>query len=153
MSFSKRKFTLLVISTFLFSILTFISLVLLSFQYAREAKAHLYIGYSELDHLQPVPPNKVPCEPDSVGNPEFHSLRPYQASPCADSDKTYFCWNDYKIQEEISRTWGLDCTKGSGSYYQCPVNDKIEKTYVVDGELARFPIMGNTERVTNSQGP
>ena len=53
---------------------------------ATEVKAHLYAGYSVLDHLTPVPGGrKFPC--DQIVDYEFHSLRPYQASPCGDSPK------------------------------------------------------------------
>lgn len=111
-------------------------------------KAHYWEGYSPLDHPEPIVALNYPC--DEIGDPEFHSLRPYQAGPCGDSPKASYCWNNYKIVEGLHTTWSLSCID-FGSYYQCPVNEEIEKVYTIDGELARFPIMGNTEWVTNSQ--
>lgn len=129
-----------------------LSLTLYCFKFTPKTTAHLYRGLSVLDQAPaPVPDFKMPC--DQVGDPEFHSLRPYQAAPCGDSPKVRYCWNNYLISEEISRQWGPDCVQ-VGDVYQCPTpNLIIERYYTVDGEYARFPIMGNTEMVSNSQGP
>lgn len=101
-----------------------------------------------------VPGFKVPC--DREKDPEFHSLRPYQASPCGDSPKSYFCNNDYVIEESVSVPFDEgSCTK-SGNQYICPCTNSrecdISKTYLVNGVSANFPILGNTEEVNNSQG-
>ncbi len=63
------------------------------------------------------PPPVVPClenGPKGIRNPEFHSLRPYQASPCGDAPKAYFCNNDYTILEPINQKWDPNwCWYGS----------------------------------------
>jgi hypothetical protein len=115
-------------------------------------KGHLYSGYAYLYNQEPVPGFKEPpC--DETANPEFHSLRPYQTSPCGTSNKTYFCWNNYNLLESFSTRWNPLTCDPYGSAWQCDYGQDIEKIYVVDGIYARFPIMGNTEQVTNSQGP
>ena len=51
-----------------------------------------------------VPPPRVPCDPNAVEDPEFNSLRPYQASPCGGDGKIgYFCGNKIIIKEEKQR--------------------------------------------------
>lgn len=97
-----------------------------------------------------VPGFKIPCDSTKDWDPEYDSLRPYQASPCGDSPKAYFCNNDYQIVETVKTEWSEDCAK-SGNQYICPVNETINKTYVVDGEGGELPILGNTEDVDNSQ--
>jgi hypothetical protein len=115
-------------------------------------QGHLYSGYAYLDHPEPIPGfRSPPC--NETANPEFHSLRPYQTSPCGTSNKTYFCWNNYNLLESFSTTWNPFTCTPNGSTWQCNYGQDIEKIYVIDGEGARFPIMGNTEQVTNSQVP
>ena len=52
----------------------------------------------------PFPPPVVPC--DATENPEFHSLRPYQASPCNDSysDLALYCGNSLTLADPITIT-------------------------------------------------
>ena len=130
----------------------FLGVFLCFFASIRTVEAHLYGGYSSLSHQDPIPGfRSPPCDQES--NPEFHSLRPYQTSPCGESPKTYYCFNNYNLLEGLYTQWDpATCTPG-GTYWQCAVDQEIEKVYVIDGEYARFPIMGNTEQVTNSQGP
>ncbi|KKU10255.1 MAG: hypothetical protein UX13_C0016G0012 [Candidatus Woesebacteria bacterium GW2011_GWB1_45_5] len=98
-----------------------------------------------------IPGFKVPC--DTEKDPEFHSDRPYQASPCGDSPKAVFCNNDYIIVEEVSTDFSLAKCHKSGNQYVCTVSKDIIETYVVDGVSAELPILGNTEDVKNSQKP
>lgn len=90
-----------------------------------------------------VPPPKIPCEGEA--SPEFNSLRPYQASPCGDSSKTYFCGNNIIIYEEIQETV-YDC-----SITELQVNKTINKTYEIEMSDLELPILGNTELTKNSQ--
>jgi len=122
-------------------------------------KAHLCgVGCTSPLDASPLafPEQDFPCLREGGGkDPEFHSLRPYQAANCGDSDKTRFCFNNYVIAEQLNDTYDPHtCFKVGGAYScaQMPPR-KIEKIYTIDGEYARFPIMGNTEQVTNSQGP
>ncbi len=117
-----------------------------------DISAHLYEGYSILDHFIPFPKMKYDCEGAGL-NPEFHSLRPYEASPCGDSPKTYYCWNNYNLVEGLKTIWQPWRCTDYGSYYSCNVDQQIDKIYVIDGEYAMFPIMGNTNSVTNGLGP
>lgn len=98
-----------------------------------------------------VPKLKMPCT--ETGNPEFNSLRPYQAAPCGDANKALFCSNDLKFIESFDVVGKKDCkARGYAGTFTChpdfPV--KAHNLYV---ELtdSMFPIMGNTEQVTNSQ--
>jgi hypothetical protein len=130
-----------------------------------------------------IPAPVVPClrddlpgQPGSVlRNPEFHSLRPYQASPCGKSPIAYFCNNDYKIIEEVSREWSPDwCWEGSvdgspGTGFFCEMepnatatgsDGRIHGVYIIGEQDGRdyaislnnvkYPILGNTEDVRNS---
>ncbi len=94
----------------------------------------------------PIPGFKVPCYKEE--DPEFHSLRPYQASPCGDAPKAVFCNNDYIIEEKVKTTWNSTCTQSEP--FICTTNQTISRNYVVDGENAELPILGNTEDVKNS---
>lgn len=98
-----------------------------------------------------VPDPFVPCEEEEFEKPEFHSLRPYQASPCGDSPKAYFCDNDYIIEEEVSTLWFPGKCSESGGTYICKVDQTIERDYEITVKDAQFPILGNTQNVSNSQ--
>ena len=107
----------------------------------------------------PVPsPTPVLC--DDVDDPEFHSLRPYQASPCSTSiSGAAFCGNGIAISEQVSLTQtphpALDerCTRvdADGVRYKCTYETHRERTIAVDLSEAELPILGNTEKVINSQ--
>lgn len=103
----------------------------------------LTISGSKLKVLAQVPNPKIPCEGEE--SPEFNSLRPYQASPCGDSSKTYFCGNNIIIKEEVQKTV-YDC-----SINELPVNILINKTYEIEMSDLELPILGNTELTKNSQ--
>ena len=90
--------------------------------------------------VNPIPGYKVPCT-DTRDN-EFNSLRPYQASPCGDSPKAYFCANQVIIYEGFHST-----EKCEGL---CPVDIfQPEKEYAVEISNTELPIYGNTENVKN----
>lgn len=116
------------------------------------------------DDVPAFPDPVVPCtdSPVRLGNGtidrgyrniEFHSLRPYQASPCGDAPSAYFCQNNYIIEEDVSDTWGPECDTGS---LVCDVPDYIiggddGRNYRIALHEADFPIMGNTQNVKNYQ--
>jgi len=99
-------------------------------------------------HAQ-VPNPKVPCGTSS--DPEFHSLRPYQASPCGDSDKILYCGNDILIYETATHT---ETSFGDDSACELDdwlVNKYVDKTYEIALKDLELPILGNTQDVKNSQ--
>ena len=126
---------------------------------------------------QPFPPPYVPCY--AVRNPEFHSLRPYQASPCnrAKRDLALSCGNDLLVYDELSVLkqfipYGADiyfrligevyyfegnriefpnCTENNDGTETCFFSFPREKKIAIDLSRAYLPIMGNTELVVNSQ--
>jgi hypothetical protein len=121
-----------------------------------------------------VPEPVVPCLDDNQRgwkDPEFHSLRPYQASPCGDSPKAYFCQNDYTILEDVSVRWDPQrCGQLSDGTYFCDPEPnavvtqqggKSASVYIIGGQDGRdysirlkdvtYPVVGKTEGVFNSQ--
>lgn len=107
----------------------------------------------------PIPPhNPTPIPCSSTGDPEFHSLRPYQASPCVAkmAETAKFCGNTLTLQDQIDVPYkpGIDnCSQPSGGKVVCnyviPRSEKI----TINLSNAKLPIMGNTENVPNSQTP
>lgn len=100
-------------------------------------------------HINAQVPNPlVPCGGES--SPEFHSLRPYQASPCGDSRKALYCGNDILIYEIAQHT--LTSTNESiCSIDEYEVNKLVDKTYEIAMKDMELPILGNTQDVKNSQ--
>jgi len=105
-----------------------------------------------------IPPQPVDCN-DTI-NPEFHSLRPYQASPCNENvSGAAFCGNGIAISEQVAATQSLNpnsapnCTlvDSRTSRYQCTFDIHRERRITVDLSNAELPILGNTEKVVNSQ--
>lgn len=130
----------------------FVPIVFLLFAYG-----FLLLGKS-VGAQVPVPSTPVPC--GKVTDPEFHSLRPYQASPCNEKiSGAAFCGNGIAITEQVSRTQSTspskdpDCTliDARTSRYECTYNTHVERNIAIDLSDAELPILGNTEQVTNSQ--
>jgi len=101
----------------------------------------------------PIPsPAPIPCS--NTGNPEFHSLRPYQASPCTVTPDNYakFCGNDLTLHDTITEYYpgGGTCVP-SGGKITCTYNQTVSKSITIDLTGATLPFMGNTEDVKNSQ--
>lgn len=106
----------------------------------------------------PIPPPRIPCDPTSVDDPEFHSLRPYQASPCdGDGKMAYFCGNEIVIKEDFDKSKVIDATESCeptfDPNYKNVDPDGSDKDYWIDISETEFPIAGNTEQVQNSQNP
>ena len=103
----------------------------------------------------PVPQPPVPC--DQTRDPEFHSLRPYQASSmnqtsppyCLSSISDYatFCGNTLTINDNI-QVLASSCGAGTGGQTTCTITTTIPDIKI-DLSDATLPIMGNTEDVVN----
>lgn len=122
------------------------------------SKEHLY---TPGERAIPNPP--VSCS--GIGSEEFHSLRPYQASPCyyALSDIALMCANRLTLEGDYAfspsdctcNCGGCECS-ASGQASGCTCYCNCDKTFTlstyVDVFDAELPIMGNTEdKVVNSQ--
>ena len=112
-----------------------------------------------------VPPPPVPCNeqrpsiwpPSNWFEHEFHSLRPYQASPCNPkvSETTISCGNDliaakkYKVGPSMAKNCVINPDDGKQT---CEFEFKNEAVNVnISLPDAELPILGNTELVENSQ--
>lgn len=98
-----------------------------------------------------VPDPYVPCSQDR--NEEFHSLRPYQASPCNENvqDEALFCGNDLVLTDSItvSKSQASSCTGDV-----CSFTVDQSKEVAIDLSGADLPIAGltgNGNLVINSQ--
>lgn len=94
------------------------------------------------------PPGKIPCDPNIKMDPEYNTLRPYQASPCGELKLSVFCGNTLILYlDSVS-------TPYCGSEW-CPYlgPNPVTKDVVVDLKDVELPIMGNTELAKNSQNP
>lgn len=100
------------------------------------------------EDVKAIPDPKVPCwDESSIGweDPEFNSLRPYQASPCQDAPKAYMCGNLITVKLDNVKT------DYCGEEW-CDYKGKSEtKTVVIDLSGVDLPILGNTELTANSQ--
>lgn len=108
------------------------------FFYAKTAKAQ-------------IPQLKLPCSAERDN--EFHSLRPYQAAPCGDANKAYYCSNDLIFIESFDVAGRNDCVaRGYDGTFTChPDLNVPPHDLFVELDESMFPIMGNTEQVKNSQ--
>ena len=108
----------------------------------------------------PHPPPYIPCgETNSPagGESEFHSLRPYQASPCDTnldaSDLKLYCGNDLIIKDEITATQSgpgdVTCVDNGDGTISCDY--VLERTAEIEVAIedAELPILGNTQLVPN----
>ena len=106
-------------------------------------------------HAQ-VPPTNPPVPCNQVRDPEFHSLRPYQASPCSSEVAPYasFCGNNLTLKDTVHAKYpgGGGICKQQGKKIVCKFSVSIDKTITIDLSGANLPIMGNTEEVTNYKG-
>lgn len=91
-----------------------------------------------------------PC--GEVYDPEFHSLRPYQAAVCGDANKALYCSNELKFIESFDLTSKCDLD-GHTSDFDCDPNFNVdEHNLYVELTDSMFPIMGNTEQVKSHSG-
>lgn len=102
----------------------------------------------------PIPGIHFPC--NKTADPEFASLRPYQAAACGDADKALYCSNDLIFTEDFKIPGGQcksQAPAGEGSFVctlpnPLDVPDHILTVYLANSSL---PILGNTELTKNSQ--
>jgi len=105
---------------------------------------------------RPVP---VPCNQtnEDVGNDdEFHTLRPYQASPCNQDieDTALFCGNDLFLTDNITvrKNDARYCNQYSSTRYECFFVIPRNYSLAIDVTGTDLPIMGRTEDdVVNSR--
>lgn len=99
---------------------------------------------------KPYPLKDVPCR-DTV-DPEFHSLRPYPASPCNKKvqDTALFCGNDLIVKTTFNVTPNNNCT-GSPDDFTCTYDMPGQQSNIsINLKGAQLPILGNTELVPNA---
>jgi hypothetical protein len=102
-----------------------------------------------------VLPGKVLAACGPLTDPEFHSLRPYQASPCQNTTDNFakFCGNNLTLHDTITETYpgNGSCTTANGKI-TCNYNETVTiPDLTIDLSIASLPIMGNTEEVANSK--
>lgn len=102
--------------------------------------------------VEAYPKIGFPC--DDTENPEFHSLRPYQGAICGDANKASFCSNELKFIESFDLANRCrQYRKNVEGQFDCPVSFPVNPhNLYVELTNSMFPILGNTEQVTNSQG-
>jgi len=94
---------------------------------------------------------EVAC--NATVDPEFHSLRPYPASPTCDPapDGVWMCGNDLVLRQTHTVTPGDGNCRVTGPNTQdCDFNVSGSATVYLDLLDADFPIAGNTEDVPNA---
>ena len=116
---------------------------------------------TKLAHAQ-VPNPYVPCDEvrprwwNPIDQDEFHSLRPYQASPCSAEiePSALFCGNDLVLTDTITvrRNGARFCQRISATDEECFFRVTQNRDLAIDVSGAELPIMGRTEDdVINSQ--
>lgn len=142
MSISKLKFVIVFILAFTFYILPFTSV------------------HAQASAPTPFPaPAPIPCNPITAAlpsNPEFNSLRPYQASPCQTSvaPTAKYCGNTLNLQVSINQPYvpGTPGCQTSGGTVTCNYSTSENFPVVtIDLTGANLPFLGNTEDILNSQ--
>lgn len=127
---------------------------LLFFQVKDESVlADLEVPAGKVDDPEPFPELKYPCDADGV-DPEFQSLRPYQAAPCGGAPLARFCSNELVFIETFDLAGEGDCQKeGYTHSFTCNPSFHVGKhDLYIELSGSELPILGNTEQVTNSQG-
>lgn len=136
-------------------------LLLFVFSFLLLSSLHLFKTTKTLAAENPIPPPVVPCDetrPDlfHLLQNQFHSLRPYQGSPCKEgvSEEALFCGNDLLIKDTrlASKSQAIKCEDIGGGKERCYFNTGPVTTRIaIDLSGAELPIAGNTELVKNSQ--
>jgi len=122
-----------------------------------------FFAGSQVSAEDPVPIPPVPCDqvrpsvwpPSAWFDTEFHSLRPYQKSPCnaAVSDTASFCGDSLTFTDNIEKVFPSweSCYSTSPGNVRCDYSLDRNATVKINLSGAELPIMGNTEDVINSQ--
>ena len=96
---------------------------------------------------EPVPGLLFPCSETSDN--EFHSLRPYQASPCGGAPQALFCSNKLVIFENFQFKSHPTCRKlrrKQTGDFDCPVNYHVKAHDLnITLDESELPILGNTQ--------
>lgn len=104
----------------------------------------------------PIPEPYVPC--DQTKKPEWHSLRPYQASPCQvpikDEEQSLLCGKDFVIRQTFTTNVNSSHCRcdppqaaSGNSNTTCHCNVPKEVEISVNAFNSELPIAGNTELV------
>lgn len=115
--------------------------------------AELEAPAGKVEDPDPFPQLKYPCDADGE-DPEFHSLRPYQASPCGGAPLARFCSNELVFVETFDLAGEGECQRQfkTGSFLCNPQFHVEPHDLYIELSGSELPILGNTEQVTNSQG-
>lgn len=102
----------------------------------------------------PIPGIHFPC--NLTDNPEFASLRPYQAASCGDANKAYYCSNSLIFVETFDNFPICNSQGPENGHFVCDLGGG---KYIPDHQLTvnladvNEPILGNTDLTKNSQNP
>ena len=115
--------------------------------------ADLEVPAGKVEDPDPFPQIKYPCSSPGL-DPEFHSLRPYQAASCAGGTFARFCSNELVFIEEFDLAREGECQpRGETGNFTCDPGFHVgEHDLYIELSGSELPILGNTEQVTNSQG-
>lgn len=118
-----------------------------------EVLADLEVPEGKVEDPDPFPELKYLCDAPGL-DPEFQSLRPYQAAYCGGAPLARFCSNELVFIETFDLAGEGDCQKrGKTGKFPCNPNFHVQKhNLYVELSGSELPILGNTEQVTNSQG-
>lgn len=98
----------------------------------------------------PIPAEFIPCNEEDI--PEYHSRRPYQASPCNPNleELDLYCANDFITKETftVSPTDADSCVADGGGQ-TCFFSFDSVLEVSIDLTDAELPIVGNTQLVPN----
>jgi hypothetical protein len=111
--------------------------------------------YVNCGDTEPTPP--LDRGIDGLGNTEYHSLRPYQSSPCdrrQTEETALYCGNALIVRKtyRVNPSDALSCTGNPDGSQTCNYlydNAANLSTVTVNLSNAYLPIMGNTENVPN----
>lgn len=106
----------------------------------------------------------IPCGWNAGALDEFHSLRPYQKNIMCTSDlsnEASYCGNDLTLKDIVTVYYpgsenylypnsGSGCITKNESVY-CNYKVPVTKSVQINVSQAELPIMGNTQKVVNSQ--
>jgi hypothetical protein len=134
----------------------FFSFFLVTFCLLFSTNVRAQIPRYKITQPYPFPCNKVAPDDSKYGDEEFHSLRPYQASPCDEevpATAALFCGNSLVIKDTIivSPSQAISCESFPDEKQVCKFKVSNSRSIAIDLSDAELPIMGNTELVINSQ--
>lgn len=105
--------------------------------------ATIYLAPKTVSAQESAFPGGADC--NETENPEFSSLRPYQATDCGPKPVTYWCGNAVVV------SLGKVSCPYKGNPTCTPTITHYEKKVVVDLTEVELPILGNTELTNNGK--